>query len=145
MPERKVSHDYAETAVLPEHLRPDRVEALDDAAAEAHGRYQEYVRSLDEVPVLVDVVQEPPRAVVKDFRLGERPDARKTARIDAAALREQHAVDVVRQYAEYVEICGRLDDSSRAGPRRAPAKNGRKKRAQKKRAKRAKRSARSKS
>lgn len=145
MPERNVSHDHAETAVLPEHLRPDRVEALDDAAAEAHGRYQEYVRSLDEVPVLVDVVQEPPRVVVKDFRLGQRPDTRKAPRADAAALREQHAAERAQQYAEYVEICARLNDSSRAGPRRAPQKSGRKTRPQKKRAKRAKRSARSKS
>ncbi len=144
MPERKVSHDYAETAVLPEHLRPDRVEALDDAAAEAHGRYQEYVRSLDEVPVLVDVVQEPPRVVVRDFRLGQRPDVRKAPRADAAVLREQHAAEVARRYAEYAEICAGLDASSRAGPRRAPAKSSRKKSAQKKRAKRAKRSARSK-
>ena len=68
--------DYAETEVLPPHLRPDRVEALDDAAAEAHGRYQEYVHSLDDVPVLVDVVSEPPRSASKDFRLGQRSDGR---------------------------------------------------------------------
>ena len=143
MPEHKVSHDHAETAVLPEHLRPDRVEALDDAAADAHGRYQEYVRSLDEVPVLVDVVQEPPRAVIKDFRLGERPDTRKAPRTDATALREQHACEVERQYAEYVEICAGLDAASRTGPRPAPATSGRKTRGRKKRAKRVKRSARS--
>ena len=144
MAERNLKNDYGETAVLPEHLRPDRVDALDDAAAEAHGRYQEYVRSLDEVPVLVDVVQEPPRAIVKDFRLGQRPDARKAPRNDAAALREQHASDMARHYAEYVEICVGLGDARRSGPRMAPVKNGRKTRAQKKRAKRAKRSARSK-
>ena len=144
MPERKPSNDYAETAVLPEHLRPARVEVLDDAVAEAHGRYQEYVRSLDELPVLVDVVAEPPRAVVRDFRLGQRPDARKASRTDAAALREQHSLDVAGQYSEYLEICGGLADASRAGPRSAPGKNGRKARAQKKRAKRAKRSTRSK-
>lgn len=145
MPERNLEDDYAETAVLPEHLRPDRVEVLDDAASEAHVRYQEYVRSLDELPVLVDVVQEPPRAVVKDFRLGQRPDVRKARRTDAVSLREQHASDMARQYTEYVEICAGLDDASRAGPRMAPGKNGRKTRARKKRAKRAKRSARSKS
>ena len=144
MPERKLENDYAETAVLPEHLRPDRVEVLDDAAAEAHGRYREYVRSLDELPVLVDVVQEPPRAVVRDFRLGQRPNARKAPRSDAAALREEHAGDMARQYAEYAETCAGPGDASRAGPRPAPVKNGRKSRAQKKRAKRAKRSARSK-
>ena len=50
--------DYADTEVLPAHFR---VEALDDAAAEAHDHYREYVRSLEDVPVLVDVVSEPPR------------------------------------------------------------------------------------
>lgn len=144
MAERKLSNDYAETAVLPEHLRPDRVEVLDAAAAEAHGRYQEYVRLLDELPVLVDVVEEPPRAVIRDFRLGQRPDARKAPRSDAAALREQHSGDVALQYAEYVEICASLGEASRAGPHAAPVKKGRKARTQKKRAKRAKRSARSK-
>jgi hypothetical protein len=144
VPERKLEDDYGETTVLPEHLRPDRVEVLDDAAAEALGRYQEYVRSLDEVPVLVDVVQEPPRAVSRDFRLGQRPDARKAPRSDAAALRDQHSAEVARQYAEYVEICAALHDANRVGPRAAPSKDRRKARAQKKRAKRAKRSARSK-
>lgn len=145
VPERKLSNDYAETAVLPEHLRPDRVEVLDDAAADSHGRYQEYVRSLDEVPVLVDVVQEPPRAIIKDFRLGQRPDTRKAQRDDAASLREQHASDVARQYGEYVEISASFDGGSRAGPRKAAGQSGRKARGAKKRAKRARRSARSKS
>ena len=54
MANSKQPTDFAETAVLPGHLRPDRLEALDNAVAEAQGRYQEYVRSLDEVPVLVD-------------------------------------------------------------------------------------------
>ena len=140
----KQANDFAETAVLPAHLRPDRLEALDDAAAEAQGRYQEYVRSLDEVPVLVDVVREPPRVVVRDFRLGQRPDARKAARDDAAALREQHAGDVAVQYAEYVALDGALTKTERA-PRKAAAKTRRKTPTQKKRAKRAKRSARSRS
>lgn len=144
MAERKLSNDFAETAVLPEHLCPDRVEVLDDAAAEAHGRYQEYVRLLDDLPVLVDVVEEPARAVIRDFRLGQRPDARKAPRSDAAALREQHSGDVALQYAEYVEICAAFVDASRVGPRAAQLKQGRKTRTQKKRAKRAKRSARSK-
>lgn len=138
----KQSIDFAETAVLPAHLRPDRLEALDDAAAEAHGRYQEYVRSLDEVPVLVDVAREPPHVTIRDFRMGQRPDARKAARDDAAALREQHAGDVAAYYAEYVEIDGALKATKRAPPRKAAVK---KTGAQKKRAKRAKRSARSKS
>jgi len=139
----KQANDFAETAVLPEHLRPDRLEALDDAAAEAQGRYREYVRLLDEVPVLVDVVSEPPRSIVRDFRLGQRPDARKAPRDDAAALREQHAGDVAVQYAEYVELDGSLTKTERAPPRKAAAKTRRKAAAQKKRAKRAKRSARS--
>jgi hypothetical protein len=137
----KQSNDFAETAVLPAHLRPDRLEALDDAAAEAQGRYQEYVRSLDEVPVLVDVVREPAPAGIRDFRSGQRPDARKTPRADAALLREQHAGDVAVQYSEYLEITGALTTTERAPPRKASAKTARKK----KRAKRAKRSARSKS
>ena len=141
----KQSTDFAETAVLPAHLRPDRLRALDDAAAEAQGRYQEYVRSLDEVPVLVDVVREPPRVAVRDFRLGQRPDARKAPRGDAAALREQHAADVAVQYAEYVELGAALTKTERAPPRKAAAKTPRKARAHKKRAKRVKRSARSKS
>src|SRR5262245_24791686 len=91
--------DFAATEVLPAHLRPDRIEALDDAAAEAHGRYQEYVRSLDDVPVLVDVAREPPR--VSDA-------VRKTPRSDAVMLREQHADNVASHYAEYVEIDGAL-------------------------------------
>lgn len=141
MPERKEQRDFAETAVLPAHLRPDRVDALADAAAEEQGRYQEYVRLLDEVPVLVDVVREPPRTPVRDFRLGQRPDVRRAPREDAALLREQHAVDVEQQYAEYVEISAGLSSAKRAGPRKALRKSG----SQKKRAKRAKRSARSKS
>ena len=141
----KQSSDFAETAVLPAHLRPDRLEVLDDAAAEAQGRYQEYVRSLDEVPVLVDVVREPPRSAIKDFRLGQRSDSRKAPRDDAAALRELHAGDVAAQYAEYAELTGALKTTERAPPRRAAAKTARKAGAQKKRAKRAKRSARSKS
>ena len=138
-------NDFAGTTVLPAHLRPDRVEALDDAAAEAHGRYQEYVRSLDEVPVLVEVVKEAPRVGVKDFRSGRRADARKAPRDDAAELRDQHVGDVAVQYAEYVEISGVLKRTERAPPRRAAARNSSKRGAQKKRAKRTKRSARSKS
>ena len=140
MANRNQPNDFAETAVLPAHLRPDRVEALDDAAAEAQGRYHEYVRSLDEVPVLVDVVREPPPVAIRDFRSGQRADARKVPRDDAAALREQHAGDVAVQYSEYVEIAGALTTKERAPPRKASPRT-----AQKKRAKRAKRSARSKS
>jgi hypothetical protein len=59
-------HDgYADTEVLPSHLSPERVETLEDAAAEAHGRYDEYVRFLDAVPVLDEVVREPPHGEKK--------------------------------------------------------------------------------
>ncbi len=146
MPERKLTNEHAATAVLPEHLRPDRVGALANAAAEEQGRYLEYVRSIDELPVLVDVVREPPRVAIKDFRLGQRPDGRKAPRDDAAALRDQHARDIEQQYLEYVELCAGLAGVARAEPRKAAAKaTGRAAARQKKRAKRAKRSARPKS
>lgn len=141
MANRKAQNDYAETEVLPEHLMPSRIDALANAAADSHGRYQEYVRSLDEVPVLVDVVREPARVAVRDFRLGQRRDERKAPRDDAAHLREQHDRDLEQQYAEYAAISTELASTNRAGPRKTARKNG----AQKKRAKRAKRSARSKS
>jgi hypothetical protein len=144
MANRKQSNDFAETAVLPTHLRPDRLEALDDAASDAQGRYREYVRSLDEVPVLVDVAREPPRAAVRDFRSGQRADARKAPREDSAALREQHAGDVAVQYAEYAELIGGVTTAEPAPERKAPPRNVRRPSARKKRAKRAKRSARSK-
>jgi hypothetical protein len=138
VPARNTPSDFAETAVLPEHLRPDRVDALKSAAAESERHYREYVRFLDELPMLVDVVQEPPRAAVRDFRLGQRPDARKAQRADAALLREHHVRDLETFYAEYVELGG-LTAANRAAPCKAPRKSG----TQKKRAKRAKRSARS--
>jgi N-acyl-D-aspartate/D-glutamate deacylase len=138
-------HDYAETEVLPSYMRPDRVEALHDAAAEAHGRYQEYVRSLDEVPFLVDVVSEPPHVVTKDFGLGQRRDARKAARDDAAALREQHTRDVAQRYAEYVAIDASPATTERAPPHQLGGEGAQVGAAQKKRAKRVERSARSKS
>jgi hypothetical protein len=144
VPERKMIIDHGETAVLPEHLRPDRVDALAGAAAEAQMRYQEYLRSLDEVPVLVDVVREPPRVAIRDFRSGQRRNERKAPRDDAGELREQHEREVGQQYAEYVAVDAALVSTKRAGPRQTPAKAGRKSGAQKKRAKRAKRSARSK-
>ena len=134
-------HDFAATAVLPEHMRPDRVDNLADAAAEEQGRYGEYVRLLDELPVLVDVVSEPARVPTKDFRLGERPDARKAPRDDAAQLRERHAGELACHYAEYVEISAALHAVERAGPHRAARKRAPKK----KRAKRTKRQARSRS
>ena len=141
MANRKAQSDYAETVVLPEHLMPSRIDALADAAADSQGRYQEYVRALDEVPVLVDVVREPALVAVRDFRLGQRRDERKVPRDDAVHLREQHGGEIEQQYAEYATISAGLVSTNRAGPRKTTRKNG----AQKRRAKRAKRSARSKS
>jgi len=143
MANRKLQeHDeFAATEVLPVHLSPGRVDALTEAAAETQVRYQEYVRSLDEVPVLVDVVREPARVLIRDFRLGQRRDERKTPRDDSGELREQHERDLDQQYAEYVSITSALVVAKRAGPRKTPRKGG----TQKKRAKRTKRSARSKS
>ncbi len=135
------SDDDAATEVSPAHHAPNRLDTLADAAAELHGRYQEYLRSLDEVPVLVDVVREPARAPSRDFRLGQRSDTRKAPRDDAVALREEHGGDVVRLYDEYLETCAALVTTVPAGPRKA-ARNPTLK---KKRARRAKRSARSKS
>lgn len=71
------------------------------AEAEANARYAEYLRVLDEIPVLLDVVSEPPRVGVRDFRLGQRPNVRKVAREDAYAVREQQTIDLVCSYAEY--------------------------------------------
>jgi hypothetical protein len=136
---RKIQSDFAETAVLPAHLMPSRIDALADAAAEAQGRYQEYVRSLDDVPVLVDVVREPARVAVKDFRSGQRRDERKSQRDDAGVLREQHDRDLDQQFAEYAAIC-----AGQVPAEPASARKTRKSGAQKKRAKRTKRSARSK-
>jgi hypothetical protein len=70
--------------------------------AEVHARYAEYVHLLDEVPVLLDVVSEPPRAVIRDFRLGQRPNVRKAAREDAYLAREQHSAEREDAYREYV-------------------------------------------
>jgi hypothetical protein len=91
--------------------RNERDSALDgphaDAESEAHVRYEEYVRVLDDVPVLNDVVDAPPRIVIRDFRRGERPDLRKHTREDPYTLREQHACDLEQRYREYVEIVGK--------------------------------------
>ena len=138
---RQEHEDFAETEVLPAHWSPARLDALTEVAAEAQGRYQEYVRSLDDLPVLVDIVREPARVVIRDFRLGHRRDERKAPRDDSGELREQHERDLDRQYAEYVAISSVLVTAKRAGPSKTPRKSG----AQKKRAKRTKRSARSKS
>jgi hypothetical protein len=108
-------------------------DALDDAhahaASEANASYEEYVRGLDDVPTLRDVVGEPPRIAVRDFRLGERRDARKHARDDAYAFREQQASDLEQRYAEYVDALARQTGTVESGGARKPAKKrGRSKR-----------------
>jgi hypothetical protein len=84
-------------------LRAERSspDPLPGRTAEVHARYDEYLRLLDEVPVLVDVVSEPPRVVIRDFRLGQRPNVRRVAREDAYAVREQHLAEREDAYAEY--------------------------------------------
>jgi hypothetical protein len=105
--------------------------------AEANTRYEEYVRALDELPVLRDVVREPPRVVTRNFRLGQRPDVRKLPREDAYGLREQYALELEQWYGEYA--------GSHAAPQRGGKRTSAKKPARRKRsAKPRKRSNRSK-
>lgn len=92
---------------------------LPGGTAEVHARYSEYLRLLDEVPVLLDVVSEPPRTVVRDFRLGQRPNARKSAREDAYWVREQHSAEREHAYAEY-ELRGGAELVDPAAPRAEP-------------------------
>ena len=60
--------------------------------ADANTRYAEYLRVLDEVPVLLDVVSEPPRSAIRDFRLGQRPNVRSAChcRRKASTSTKQH-------------------------------------------------------
>lgn len=97
------------------------VDPLPGRTAEVHARYDEYLRLLDEVPVLVDVVSEPPRVVIRDFRLGQRPNVRKAAREDAYVVREEHFAERERAYAEYERHGGDLPQAA-AAPVRALAR-----------------------
>jgi N-acyl-D-aspartate/D-glutamate deacylase len=81
------------------------------ALADANARYAEYLRVLDQVPVLLDVVSEPPHVVIRDFRLGQRPNVRKGAREDAYAVREQQANEIEQAYCEYVDHAERSVDA----------------------------------
>jgi hypothetical protein len=75
-----------------------------DAEPDDFSVYEEYVRGFDDVPVLQDAVHAPPRPrPPPDFRRGERRDARKEARPDAYAVREDNAAELARLYGEY---CG---------------------------------------
>jgi hypothetical protein len=114
--------------LLAEDRRPPPADVADvpeaaaaDADAEEHARYEEYVRGLDEVPVLRDVVHEPPRVVVRDFRLGERPDARRQPREDPYTLREQAAREIDGRYAEYAATPTRPSDPLKRPSARKPA------------------------
>ena len=108
-----------------------------DAAFERDASYAEYLRDLDDVPVLRDVTHEPPRVPVRDFRLGQRPDVRRRPRDDAYVLREYHAFDLEQRYLEYVEA---LTKPARAAERGGTRKAARKKRGRSKGPRRAKRS-----
>ena len=106
----------------------------DASAVESYAVYEEYLRMLDEVPVLSDIVDEPPRIRIRDFRRGERPDARKQPREDPYLLREQLAWDIEQRYAEYVETLAKppvVKPAARV--KKAPSKKGRAKRAKRKR------------
>jgi hypothetical protein len=96
---------------------------------EANTRYEEYVRALDELPVLRDVVREPPRIVTRNFRLGERPDVRRLPREDAYALREQRACEREQWYGEYAQ--GVAVPAKAGGKRKSARKPAQKKRSAK--------------
>ena len=93
-----------------------------DAASERDASYAEYLRDLDDVPVLRDVTHEPPRIPVRDFRLGQRPDVRRRARDDAYLLREYHAFDLEQRYVEYVEALTKPAPAARRGGTRKAAR-----------------------
>lgn len=110
MPKPKKSAHSAAPSTLPSEPPPARSEPVErshqPAMGDANARYAEYLRVLDEVPVLLDVVSERPRVVIRDFRLGQRPNVRKGAREDAYAVREQQALELEYSYCEYVEHVG---------------------------------------
>jgi hypothetical protein len=137
VPSRKEQDDYAETAVLPRGAMTaaaatDDVPggSLADSASEVNASYDEYLSGLEEVPTLRDIVREPPRIAVRDFRLGERPDVRTQSREDAYGLREQYACEVEEQYCEYVGAQVQPQATAALRGARKPAKKqGRAKRA----------------
>jgi hypothetical protein len=116
MAKPKKSVDPVDVGELPPERSAE--DPLPGRTAEVHARYSEYLRLLDDVPVLVDVVSEPPRVVIRDFRLGQRPNVRRAAREDAYAVREQHAAEREHTYAEYERRGG--DDAMQAAA--APAR-----------------------
>jgi hypothetical protein len=126
VPKRKKldDYDYAETVVMTHDATPSELaDPRARASSEAHANDDEYLRVLADLPVLRDVVREPPPVVVRDFRLGERRDARKHAREDALTLREQHACDLEQQYCEYVAAeVKQAGAAARGGARKSSAK-----------------------
>jgi len=111
------SAEFAAAPGSPPAAHAERAEDFQRAAAaDADARYAEYLRVLDDVPVLFDVVSEPPRVVVRDFRLGQRPNVRKCAREDAYAVRERQAAELAGYFAEY-ELRG--DAPEHGAPRAA--------------------------
>jgi hypothetical protein len=120
--------DYAKTAVLPPEAFPVAADESRHAAAEvavAHGNYEEYVRSLDDVPVLRDVILVPVTNGLGDFRTGERPDIRRHARLDSHSLREQHRAELVQHYAEYAAFLNDSVGEVKRAAKRVPSKKNR--------------------
>jgi N-acyl-D-aspartate/D-glutamate deacylase len=118
---KKFAHSAAGSAAPSAPIERSHQPAL----ADANGRYAEYLRVLEQVPVLVDVVSEPPHVVIRDFRLGQRPNVRKGAREDAYAVREQQANEVEQAYCEYVDQTGRAIDDVPTLAALAPKKKAR--------------------
>jgi hypothetical protein len=78
----------------------DRVAAGDEPGNNA--AYEEYLRGFDEIPVLQDAVQIPPRRPQPpDFRRGERRDVRHESRLDMYSLRENNVAELALLYDEY--------------------------------------------
>ena len=84
--------------------------------------YEEYVRSFDDLPILQDAVDAPPRPrPPPDFRRGERRDARKEARPDAYIAREDCASELALLYGEY---CGDVPPAATKRTKAAKRKSG---------------------
>jgi hypothetical protein len=79
---------------------PDRIAASDEPGNNA--AYEEYLRGFDDIPVLQDAVQIPPRRPQPpDFRRGERRDVRHESRPDGYAAREASQLVLELLYQEY--------------------------------------------
>jgi hypothetical protein len=119
--------DYAKTAVLPPEAFSVAADEGRYAAAEvAEARdYEEYVRSLDDVPVLRDVILVPVTNGLRDFRTGERPDIRRRARPDSHSLREQHRAELEQHYAEYTAFFDDPAGEVKRAAKRVPSKKNR--------------------